>query len=160
MGEEAGWATEPVWTIWISENSTPYQDSNSDPSYPVRSHSPYRLSYPVPKYSFVLAVYKCEITVLQAYAVRDNRGFKIAHVMICSHTWVCILLSTVQFGLCLDSGFGCIVLLVEPSPSWKANSSSVEWRQEPATGLWPEPDESAQNHRAYGLCPSSGILNN
>jgi hypothetical protein len=27
---EVGWAPEPVWTIWRSENSWPYRDSNSD----------------------------------------------------------------------------------------------------------------------------------
>jgi hypothetical protein len=30
-GYEAGWALEPVWTTWRSENSCPYWDSNSDP---------------------------------------------------------------------------------------------------------------------------------
>jgi hypothetical protein len=29
--QEAGWAPEPVWTTWRSENSWPYLDSNSDP---------------------------------------------------------------------------------------------------------------------------------
>jgi hypothetical protein len=29
--EEAGWASEPVWTTWRSENSFPRRDSNSDP---------------------------------------------------------------------------------------------------------------------------------
>jgi hypothetical protein len=29
---EAGWVPEQVWTIWRSENSCPYRDSNSDPS--------------------------------------------------------------------------------------------------------------------------------
>jgi hypothetical protein len=36
---EAGWAPEPVWTIWRSENSCPHRYSNSDPSvvHPVSS---------------------------------------------------------------------------------------------------------------------------
>jgi hypothetical protein len=32
IGQEAAWATEPVWTTWRKENSWPYWDSNSDPS--------------------------------------------------------------------------------------------------------------------------------
>jgi hypothetical protein len=32
IGSEAGWAPEPVCTMWRRENSWPYQDSNSDPS--------------------------------------------------------------------------------------------------------------------------------
>jgi hypothetical protein len=32
IGQEAGWAPEPVWTTWIGEKSFPYRDSNSDPS--------------------------------------------------------------------------------------------------------------------------------
>jgi hypothetical protein len=32
IGLEVGWTPQPIWTVWISENSTPYQDSNSDPS--------------------------------------------------------------------------------------------------------------------------------
>jgi hypothetical protein len=31
IGEEAGWAPEPVWTTWRSENSCLHRDSNSDP---------------------------------------------------------------------------------------------------------------------------------
>jgi hypothetical protein len=36
---EVGWAPEPVWTTWRSENSWTYRDSNSDPSvvHPVSS---------------------------------------------------------------------------------------------------------------------------
>jgi hypothetical protein len=30
-GYQAGWTPEPVWTIWRSGNSLPYQDWNSDP---------------------------------------------------------------------------------------------------------------------------------
>jgi hypothetical protein len=38
-GSEFGWTPEPVWTIWKSENSWPYRDSNSDPSivHPIAS---------------------------------------------------------------------------------------------------------------------------
>jgi hypothetical protein len=32
VGYEAGWASEPVWTLWRRENSYFYRDSNSDPS--------------------------------------------------------------------------------------------------------------------------------
>jgi hypothetical protein len=28
--QEVGWTSEPVWTIWIRENSWPHRDSNSD----------------------------------------------------------------------------------------------------------------------------------
>jgi hypothetical protein len=40
IGQEAGWAPEPVWTTWRRENSWPYRDSNSDPSVvqPICSH--------------------------------------------------------------------------------------------------------------------------
>jgi hypothetical protein len=31
IGQEAGWAPEPVWTTWRRENFWPYRDSNSDP---------------------------------------------------------------------------------------------------------------------------------
>jgi hypothetical protein len=30
IGQEVGWITEPVWTIWTIENSWPHRDSNSD----------------------------------------------------------------------------------------------------------------------------------
>jgi hypothetical protein len=30
--QEAGWASEPVWTTGKGENSWPYRDSNFDPS--------------------------------------------------------------------------------------------------------------------------------
>jgi hypothetical protein len=32
IGQEVGWTSEPVWTIWRRKNSWPYRDSNSDPS--------------------------------------------------------------------------------------------------------------------------------
>jgi hypothetical protein len=32
IGEEGGWATEPVWTTWRRQNCWSYRDSNSDPS--------------------------------------------------------------------------------------------------------------------------------
>jgi hypothetical protein len=32
IGQEAGWATEPVWKMWRGEKSHPYRESNSDPS--------------------------------------------------------------------------------------------------------------------------------
>jgi hypothetical protein len=32
MGKEVGWASEPIWTTWRSENSCLIGDSNSDPS--------------------------------------------------------------------------------------------------------------------------------
>jgi hypothetical protein len=31
-GYEAGWASEPIWTTWRSEDFLPYRDSNSDTS--------------------------------------------------------------------------------------------------------------------------------
>jgi hypothetical protein len=30
IGNEAGWAPEPVWTTWRREHSCPYRDSNWD----------------------------------------------------------------------------------------------------------------------------------
>jgi hypothetical protein len=38
----AGWTPEPAWTIWRSEHSRSFQNSNSDPSVvqPVGSHIP------------------------------------------------------------------------------------------------------------------------
>jgi hypothetical protein len=33
IGQEAGWAAEPVWTTWRKENSWPYRDSISDPTF-------------------------------------------------------------------------------------------------------------------------------
>jgi hypothetical protein len=47
--QEAGWAAEPVWTTWGRENSSPYRDSNSDPSVvqPVSSrYSDYAIPAP------------------------------------------------------------------------------------------------------------------
>jgi hypothetical protein len=32
IGQEVGWAPEPVLTTWRKENSWPYRDSNSNPS--------------------------------------------------------------------------------------------------------------------------------
>jgi hypothetical protein len=32
IGQEAGWAPEPVWTMWRKEKSCPYRDSKSDTS--------------------------------------------------------------------------------------------------------------------------------
>jgi hypothetical protein len=32
IGQEAGWAPEPVWSTCRGEKSCPYRDSNSDPS--------------------------------------------------------------------------------------------------------------------------------
>jgi hypothetical protein len=44
IGEEAGWAPEPIWPLWIREISCPCQESS--PGRPTRSPSQYRLSYP------------------------------------------------------------------------------------------------------------------
>jgi hypothetical protein len=43
--QEAGWAPEQVWTIWRSQNSCPYRESNSDPSVFQHSGSRYTDSY-------------------------------------------------------------------------------------------------------------------
>jgi hypothetical protein len=50
IGEEAGWAPEPVWTLWRSKKIFPCQESN--PGSPARSPSLYRLSYPDSIYQF------------------------------------------------------------------------------------------------------------
>jgi hypothetical protein len=60
IGQEDGWNSEPVWTIWRSENSWPHRDSNSDSSVvqPVTSrYTDY--SIPAPdkhKYLYVISV--------------------------------------------------------------------------------------------------------
>jgi hypothetical protein len=43
IGQETGCASKPVWTIWISENSSIYLESNSEPSilHTVVSHYTY-----------------------------------------------------------------------------------------------------------------------
>jgi hypothetical protein len=41
IGWEAGWTPEPVWSLWIGENSWPYRDSNSDPSFIQPVATPY-----------------------------------------------------------------------------------------------------------------------
>jgi hypothetical protein len=33
IGQEVKWALEPVWMTWRRENSWPYRDLNSDPSF-------------------------------------------------------------------------------------------------------------------------------
>jgi hypothetical protein len=43
IGVEAGWAREPVWTLWRRKQSCPCRESN--PGLPARNVSLYRLSY-------------------------------------------------------------------------------------------------------------------
>jgi hypothetical protein len=53
LGQEAGWAPEPVWTTWRRQNYWPYRDSNSDPSVmkPVDSRC---TDYATPNFSLCL----------------------------------------------------------------------------------------------------------
>jgi hypothetical protein len=57
IGEEAGWASEPVRTTWRRKNSWPYRDSNSDPSViqPVAScYTDYAI--PAPLYTIYVRI--------------------------------------------------------------------------------------------------------
>jgi hypothetical protein len=50
IGYEARWTSEPVCTTWRTENSSPYRDSNSNPSVvqPVASrYTDYAIQTPV-----------------------------------------------------------------------------------------------------------------
>jgi hypothetical protein len=44
MGQEAGYASEPEWEVWVREYS--YHCPESNPGRPTRSPSLYLLSYP------------------------------------------------------------------------------------------------------------------
>jgi hypothetical protein len=49
--EEAGWASEPVWTQRLEEKSLAFsRDRTSISGRPVRSQTLYRLNYPAPSY--------------------------------------------------------------------------------------------------------------
>jgi hypothetical protein len=85
---EAGWAPEPVWTTWISGNSWPYRESNSDPSVirPLASHytdcvtaalARYKECYEKLKDNFCSSLYLNRALVSQVLSVIFILGFCI-----------------------------------------------------------------------------------
>jgi hypothetical protein len=56
-GQEVGWTSEPVWTIWRSENSYPRRDLNPDPSIAQPVASRYS-EYAIPALTYLLTYLK------------------------------------------------------------------------------------------------------
>jgi hypothetical protein len=80
IGEEAEWASEPVWMILRSENFWPYRDQTPDPSpltLPACSQSPYQLCY-----CAALVGNKCKFTMVSLQQHQSSIAFLILRVVV------------------------------------------------------------------------------